>query len=256
MKQLTLLECSKRKLDATYLVVYAIKNELNIKKGDFIEKSDVYSFIGIDLKGHRQFLNIYQDRINNNRFWLDCFESLKSRGLKDILFLSVDDNKNMKRTAKIAFPDVVFVDSLTYIIPKYYKYTSEKDARKLASKIHSLYTQKTLTDFKDIFKNFNDMYNNAIHQKLRQKYFCNIENVYKYSQNVRNLLFKHSANMEFYDKIRLSFNSNNNYISDLEEVFDKLGSLDNFFGFTSFKKKEWTLILNDLIQIYPKIDFI
>ena len=39
MKQLTLLECSKRKLDATYLVVYAIKNELNLKKGDFIEKS-------------------------------------------------------------------------------------------------------------------------------------------------------------------------------------------------------------------------
>ena len=41
MKQLTLLECSKRKLDATYLVVYAIKNELNLKKGDFIEKRNI-----------------------------------------------------------------------------------------------------------------------------------------------------------------------------------------------------------------------
>lgn len=32
MNQLTLIECSKRKLDQTYLVVYAIKNEINIKK--------------------------------------------------------------------------------------------------------------------------------------------------------------------------------------------------------------------------------
>ena len=32
MKKLTLNECSKKKLDDTYLVVYAIKNEVNIKK--------------------------------------------------------------------------------------------------------------------------------------------------------------------------------------------------------------------------------
>ncbi len=256
MKELTLLECSKRRLDETYLVIYAIKNEINIKKGDYIEKSDIYSLIGIDLKGHRQFINIYQDRINNNRFWLDCFESLKSRGIKNILFLSVDDNRNMKRTAKIAFPDIIFVDSLTYIVPKFYKYTVEKDAKKLASKLHSLYTQKTLTECKEELKKFNEIYNNAIHQKLVQKYFNNIENLYKYSQNIRILLFKHSANMEFYDKIRLLFNSNNNYILEIEEIYDKLGEFSNYFGFTSFKKREWTLILNDLIQIYPKVDFI
>ena len=178
--------------------MYAIKNEINIKKGDYIEKNDIYTLIGIDIKGYRQFLNIYQDRVNNNRFWLDCFESLKSRGLKNILFLSVDDNRNMKMTAKIAFPDIIFVDSLADLVPKFYKY----------------------------------------------------------SQNIRFLLFKHSANMEFYDRIRLSFNSNNNYITEFEEIYDKLGTIDNYFGFISFKKREWLWILNDIIQLYSKIDFI
>ena len=134
MNQLTLTECSRRRLDSTYVVVYAIKNEINIKKGDYIEKSDIYTLIGIDIKGFRQFINIYQDRVNNNRFWLDCFEGLKSRGLQNILFLSVDDNKNIKRTAKIAFPDIVFVDSLKNVIPKFYKYTPERSARKIAIK--------------------------------------------------------------------------------------------------------------------------
>ena len=256
MEKLTLSECARRKLDETYLVVYAIKNEINLKKGDYIEKSDVYSLIGIDLKGNRQFINIYQDRVNNNRFWLDCFETLKARGLKNILFLSVDDNKNMKRTAKIAFPEITFADAITYIVPKYYKYTAEKDAKKLASKIHNLYVQKTLTEYKECQKHFDETYNNAIHQKLSQKYLRNIENLYKYSKNIRFLLFKHSANMEYYDRIRLSINSNKSYITNIEEIYDKLGEIDGYFGFTSFKKREWTLILNDLIQIYPKIDFI
>ena len=256
MNKLTLSECSKRRLEQTYLVVYAIKNEINIKKSEYIEKSNVYTLIGIDINGFRQFINIYQDRPSNKRFWLDCFETLKSRGLKNILFLSVDDNKNLKRTAKIAFPDVIFVDSLTAIIPKFDKFTHERSAKKIASKLHSLYVKNTLAEYKNELKNFSEIYNNSIHQKLIKKYLSNIESFYKYSVNIRSLLFKHSANMDFYDKIRLSFNSNCNYLLDLNEIFDKIPNINEYFGFTSFKKREWTLILNDLIQIYPKIDFI
>ena len=77
MNQLTLSECSKRRLDETYLVVYAIKNEINIKKGGYIEKSNIYTFIGIDIKGYRQFLNIYvNDKIKvykNCKIELDNF---------------------------------------------------------------------------------------------------------------------------------------------------------------------------------------
>ena len=113
-----------------------------------------------------------------------------------------------------------------------------------------------MLNYEEELKKFSDIYNNVIQQKLIHKYLNNMDNLYKYSQNIRLLLFKHSANMEFYDKIRLSFNSNNNYICQIEEIYDKLGSITNFFGFTSFKKREWILILNDIIQIYSKIDFI
>lgn len=255
MEKINFSESTKQKLDPMYLVIYAIKNEVNIKKGDYIEKTDIYSLVGIDSKGKRQFLNIYQDKTNNNRYWLDCFEVLKSRGIQQVLFLSVDNNKNFKRTAKIAFPDVVFIDSLTDIIPKFYKYSSNKSAKEIYSRLHSLYVQKTLSDFKIEFKSFCDTYNNSIHQKLIQKYLNNIEGIYKYSYNIRVLLFKHSANIVLYNKIRVLID-NSNYILDLEEICDKLGNIDKYFGFTSFKKSEWIYIINDLIQMFPKFDFI
>ena len=41
-----------------------------------------------------------------------------------------------------------------------------------------------------------------------------------------------------------------------DEVYEKLGSIDDYFGFTSFKKNEWILMLNDLIQLYPDLELI
>ena len=142
MELLKLNELTKKKLDETYVVVYAVKNEVNIKKANVIEKNDIYTLTGVDIKGNRHLLNIYADRITNNHFWLDAFEGLKSCRIKNILFLSVDDNKNMKRTAKIVFPNITFTDSLTSIYPKFYKYISKHSSKNIAGKIKDLYVQK------------------------------------------------------------------------------------------------------------------
>ena len=256
MQSLKLIDYTKKRLDDMYVMMYAIKNDINIKKADIIENIDVYTIVGINRKGIRQLVGIYQDRPLNNRYWLDIFETFKSRGLNTILFLAIDDNKNFKRTVKITFPMVTFVDALTYIATKFDKYTSEKCSRKVVSRIHKLYSQPTIQDFKNNFANFKESYNNIIHQKLIEKYLNNIEGYYKYSFNIRNLLFKPSANARIYDRIRLSFNSNETYINDLNEIYEKLEGMDRFFGFISFNKKQWTLILNDLMLLYPDIEFI
>ena len=256
MQSLKVVDYTKKRLDDMYLVVYAIKNDINIKKGDIIENIDIYTFIGINKRGIRQLVGIYQDRPLNNRYWLDIFENFKSRGLDTILFLSVDDNKKLKRTAKIAFPMISFIDSLTFVTSRFNKYVSEKSSRKVATRIHRLYSQNTLNDYKNEFNGFTETYNNIIHKKLIEKYLNNLEGYYKYSVNIRNLLFKPSANSNIYDRIRLAFNSNENYITDLNEIYEKLESMDRFFGFISFNKKQWTLILNDLMQLFPDIEFI
>ena len=158
MNKMITSECSKKKLSETYLIIYAIKNEINIKKNDYIEKSDVYTLIGVDVKGYRELINIIPDRPANNRYWLDCFENLKSRGLKNVLFLSVDNNRNIKRTAKVAFPDISFVDSMTYIVPIFAKYSLDRDAKKVGSKLNKLYTCKTLEEYKVEMKSFREIY--------------------------------------------------------------------------------------------------
>ena len=47
-------------------------------------------------------------------------------------------------------------------------------------------------------------------------------------------------------------------VTNIDEIYNKLKekNINKYFGFTSFQKKEWTLILNDIIQIYPQLELI
>ena len=71
MQNLKLLDYTKKRLDGMYLVIYAIKNNINIKKAEVIENVDVYTLVGVNRKGLRDLIGIYQDRPLNNRYWLD-----------------------------------------------------------------------------------------------------------------------------------------------------------------------------------------
>ena len=94
MQNLKLIDYTKKRLDDMYVMMYTIKNDLNVKKGDIIENINIYTLVGINKKGIRQLVGIYQDRPLNNRYWLDIFELLKTRGLNTLLFVAIDDNKN------------------------------------------------------------------------------------------------------------------------------------------------------------------
>ena len=61
MENLKLIDYTKKRLDDMYIIMYAIKNEINMKKGEMIENVDVYTLVGLNRKGIRQLVGIYQD---------------------------------------------------------------------------------------------------------------------------------------------------------------------------------------------------
>lgn len=255
MKNLTLKELSKKRLDNTYLTIFLLKNEIHVKRNEIIEPDNIYTLIGIDTLGNSNILNILQEKNNRSRFWLDCFEHLKNRGVNNILFLSLEEDKNIKKAAKLAFPNIIFTDSITAIVPKFYKYCTNRSSKHVGGRLTTLYTQMTLSDYEVAFKSFIDEYNNPIHKKLIDTYLKNIKTSYKYSINIRKLLFIHRKYTSFHDIIRLNFKDK--YISSFEELVLEIDSLINkFSSLSSFTKNQWMSILNDLSIIYPDIELI
>ena len=50
IEKLKLIDYTKKRLDDMYIIMYAIKNEINMKKGEMIENVDVYTLVGLNKK--------------------------------------------------------------------------------------------------------------------------------------------------------------------------------------------------------------
>jgi len=88
----SLKEIEMTKYDECYLIVYAVKVNVNMKKDEIIQKEDMYVLIGLNTQGKRKYIGAYLDNKKNHRYWLDVFEAIKNKGIKDIIFMAVDDN--------------------------------------------------------------------------------------------------------------------------------------------------------------------
>lgn len=254
MNKLCIKDLTKKKLNEMYLSLTVLENEIDIKKNDVIEKTIVYTLVGVDMTGRSNIINIFLDKISI-RFWIDCFEKLKYRGINNIFFLVSGNHKEIRKAAKIAFPNIISIDSVSHITPKFYQFYTDRSTKDIAGKITKLYTQNTLTDYdKEILK-FNQLYNSPIHKKLIDKYLKNVKEAYKYSLNLRKLLYTHSRNTTLYDIIRLNFK--NKYISEIEDILSVIEEKAPTYGIApSFRKPEVAGMISDLCFLYPDIEFI
>ena len=50
IENLKLIDYTKKRLDDMYIIMYAIKNEINMKKGEMIQNVDVYTLVGLNKK--------------------------------------------------------------------------------------------------------------------------------------------------------------------------------------------------------------
>ena len=99
----TVNDLKNRKLDKFYVAMYIITYPVPIKREECIENINLIVIYGVNCEGKKIIIDIFLERENDNRFWLEKFEHIKSRGLEKILFLVTKLNKNIDRAIKILY---------------------------------------------------------------------------------------------------------------------------------------------------------
>lgn len=109
IRRIDVNEFQKRKLERSYISVYIVIKPIVIEDEDGIEPKNLCVFYGFTSLGARKIIAIYFEDTQDNRFWLNIFEDLKSRNLRNIMFLVTPKNKNIERCAKIVYNDIEVV---------------------------------------------------------------------------------------------------------------------------------------------------
>ena len=63
--------------------------------------------LGIDLNGKKEVLGIWIDSTESATFWNGIFEEVKSRGVEEILFVSMDGLKGLPEAIEKVFPKTI-----------------------------------------------------------------------------------------------------------------------------------------------------
>lgn len=157
------------------------------------KETAVYTILGYDIDGHKDILGIWLNETESKHSWMQIFDEIKSRGVEDIFFISMDGVSGLEQGAKEIFKGVVVQRCIVHLIRNSLKYVPSKDYKKFTANLKLIYGAPNLktaqTEFEK-FKNTWSKYSGAVDVWVRN--FNHVEQLFDYSSTIRRVM--HTTN--------------------------------------------------------------
>lgn len=114
----------------------------------------VYTILGYDLDGQKDILGLWLNESESKHTWMQIFDELKGRGVKDVLFICMEGVSGHEDGAKAIFKDVVVQRCIVHLIQNSIKYVPSKDYKKFTQSIKKVYGAPSLTASRKAFEQF------------------------------------------------------------------------------------------------------
>lgn len=243
-----------RPLKEIYPFVYvdclyvSIKDEMNISK-----KKAVYVILGIDITGKKEVLSIYigEEESEAAYFWNRIFSDIKARGVKDILYVSMDGLTGLKEAIENEFPKTNTQRCIVHLARNLYKKCNKKEAKEILQDFKKIYTSPTEPSALLELENFKQKYhNNEKIVKTVEDYMPLILPLFEVPMEIRKIIY--------------TTNPIESLNSALRKVTKGKGSFPNeqallkilYLRVRDLQKKwskgiqNWNVVLNQLVCLY------
>ena len=158
------------------------------------KETAVYTILGYDIDGHKDILGIWLNETESKHSWMQIFDEIKSRGVEDIFFISMDGVSGLEQGAKEIFKGVVVQRCIVHLIRNSLKYVPSKDYKKFTANLKLIYgapNLKTAQAEFEKFKNTWSKYSGAVDVWVRN--FNHIEQLFDYSSTIRRVMYTTNA---------------------------------------------------------------
>jgi len=132
-------EWQQRPLDPVYAVVFMDGIYYHVRSEGQIVKKAVYIAIGVGVDGMKDVLGIWVGENESAKFWASVMNSLKNRGVEDILIACVDGLTGFPEAIGAVFPKTEIQRCVIHEIRNNTKFVSYKDLKGLMADLKSVY---------------------------------------------------------------------------------------------------------------------
>lgn len=128
-----------RPLEDQYAVIWIDAIHYKIRQDNKVISKACMLVLGIDMSGKQDILSMSIVQNESASAWSTVLDDLKSRGVKDILFLCSDNLTGLDKAVEATFPDSVHQICIVHQIRNTLKYVSYKDRKNLIKDVKAIY---------------------------------------------------------------------------------------------------------------------
>ena len=187
-------EWRNRPLKKCYAFTFVDCMYVTIRNDYEVKESAVYVILGYDLEGKKEILGIWLSETESKNYWMQIFDEIKSRGVEDIFFISMDGVSGLEAGAKAIFPSVVVQRCIVHLIRNSIKYIPSKDYKTYTASLKKVYSAPNLNAANVAFENFKkewSKYPGAVDVWVRN--YSHVEQLFDYSSAVRKMMYTTNA---------------------------------------------------------------
>lgn len=154
----------------------------------------VYSILAYDVNGIKDILGLWIQETESKHSWMQIFDEIKSRGVEEIGFISMDGVSGLEEGAKSIFPKVVVQRCSVHLIRNSLKYVPTKDFKAFCAQLKKIYGAPSLKAAKLEFERFCQTwskYPGAV--AVWQKNFSHVEQLFDFPSAVRKIMYTTNA---------------------------------------------------------------
>ncbi len=241
-------EWQNRPLDEIYPVLFIDAIHYSVRDNGVIRKLAAYVILGITLEGKKEVLTIEVGQNESAKYWLSVLNSLKNRGVRDIMIICADGLTGIKEAITTAFPQTEYQRCIVHQVRNTLKYVAEKDRKPFAADLKKIYHAPDADRAEQI--------RDEVEEKWCEKYptamkswrtnWDAITPIFKFSADVRTIIYTTNA-IE-------SLNSTYRKLNRQRSVFPSDQALLKALYLATFEAtKKWTMPIRNWGKAYGEI---
>lgn len=241
-------EWQNRPLDEIYPVLFIDAIHYSVRDNGVIRKLAAYVILGITLEGKKEVLTIEVGQNESAKYWLSVLNSLKNRGVKDILIICADGLTGIKEAINAAFPQTEYQRCIVHQVRNTLKYVADKDRKAFATDLKKIYNAPNAdraAEIRDsVTEKWSEKYPNAM--KSWTTNWDAITPIFKFSSDVRTIIYTTNA-IE-------SLNSTYRKLNRQRSVFPSDQALLKALYLATFEAtKKWTMPIRNWGKVYGEL---
>jgi transposase-like protein len=197
-------EWQGRPLEAVYAVVFMDAIHFHVRSEGSVVKKAVYVAIGLSTTGKKDVLSMWVGENESAKFWATVLNSLKNRGVQDILIACVDGLTGFTNAIESVYPKTEIQNCIIHQIRNSTKFVSYKDIKALMADLKRVYGAVDEQTALSELEKFEDIWGKK-YPKIADGWranWANLSTYFKYPPEVRTLIYTTNAIEGFNRQLR------------------------------------------------------